>query len=1510
MKRAPIKMKKIIPILILAISGLVSNQLLAQVHELWGVTASGGQNDIGVIFKTDGSGNNETVQYSFDSPGGNLPLGKLTLASDGKFYGMTSAGGANNTGVIFQYNPTTSTYTKKFDFGGSSDAYINGANPQGSLMLASDGNLYGMTRDGGTYSYGVLFQYNPTTSTFTKKIDFNNLLNGQGPLGSLMQASDGNLYGMTIYGGSYNSGVLFQYNPTTSAFVVKVNFWGAGNGSYPVGDLMQASDGSLYGMTLNGGVNDKGVLFQYSPTTSTYTKKLDFALGNNGYMPYGSLMQASDGNIYGTMTYGGTYSNGVLFQYNPSTSSFTKKLDFASASNGSYPRGTLMQASDGNLYGTASGGTAYNGVLFQYNPSTSVCTKKLDFDNAIGTAPGSSVIEYIAVCNVNIPDANFKAALIANTAINTNLDAEIQCSEAAAYTGTITVNNLGISDLTGIEAFTSITSLNCSHNLLTNLILLTNTALTSLTCNNNLLTSIDVSSNTNLTYLMSGWNQLANLDVSFNTNLTYLECAGNLLTNINVSANTALSALICYSNQLSYLDVYANTALTAINCSYNQLTYLDLSYNSALTEVDCYNNPLLTSLNVSNGHNTIIAYFNAYQNPVLTCIQVDNVSYSTTHWTVGANIDATASFSTNCSPSSPTVWYLDADGDGYGNLADRLITPFATPGYVADSTDCDDTDNTKYQSIAFYIDADGDGYDNGSETVCFGATAPAGYSVTTAGSDCDDTDNTIHTTYQFYVDTDDDGYGVGSLVSVCAVDANTPPSFYSLNNTDCDDNDNTKYRSIAFYIDADGDGYDNGSETVCFGATAPAGYSVTTAGSDCDDTDNTIHTTYQFYVDTDDDGYGVGSLVSVCAVDANTPPSFYSLNNTDCDDNDNTKYRSIAFYIDADGDGYDNGIETVCFGATAPAGYSVTTAGSDCNDNDPSVHAILLVGATASANTVCAGTSITLSGTGATSYSWSGGITNGEAFTPSSSGTYTVTGTTNGCTNTATETITVNALPNVGSLSSLPSVCAGSQVSFIGTGAMTYSWSGGITDGVAFTPLTSGTYTVTGTNFYGCTNTATQTITVTPAYTIIASAGTNGSISPAGTSSFCGGNQTYTISPLAGYNIASVTVDGNNVGTNATYTFTAITTNHTISATFVSNGGGCPLPTAPVISGPIVFCGVPHPVYSATSSGATSFNWTVPAGITTFTGQGTSSITTTVSGTSTGSNIMTVTCTAINTCGSTPTSFTISKKPQTPTTITGPLSVCGLTTAQYSIPVTFGATSYTWTVPTGMSIVSGAGTIGITVSIATTFVGGAVKVTANNACGYYNATSLSVYGKTAPSSITGPSNVCGTTTATYTCSTVPNATSYFWTIPSTWSIVSGQNTNTIVVHLPTNVNSINYAGSVRVQAISACGTSNFNTITVNYCKSLQTVNNTEVDNNDFMSIYPNPASTEFIVSLNGNQSNLELEIYDVLGNKVINTLLTNETSTINIEQLSIGLYFVRLTDANSNIIYTQRLVKE
>jgi len=139
---------------------------------------------------------------------------------------------------------------------------------------------------------------------------------------------------------------------------------------------------------------------------------------------------------------------------------------------------------------------------------------------------------------------------------------------------------------------------------------------------------------------------------------------------------------------------------------------------------------------------------------------------------------------------------------------------------------------------------------------------------------------------------------------------------------------------------------------------------------------------------------------------------------------------------------------------------------------------------------VCAGSPVTLSGSGASSYTWSNGISNGVPFVPVATQTYTVTGTANGCSNTAQVTVTVNPSPNV-SAGSNQSVCAGSPVTLSGSGASSYTWSNGISDGVAFVPVATQLYTVTGTA-NGCSNTAQVTVTVNPSPNV--SAGTDQSI--------------------------------------------------------------------------------------------------------------------------------------------------------------------------------------------------------------------------------------------------------------------------------------------------------------------------------------------------------------------------------------------------------------------------------
>ena len=221
--------------------------------------------------------------------------------------------------------------------------------------------------------------------------------------------------------------------------------------------------------------------------------------------------------------------------------------------------------------------------------------------------------------NVYIPDANFKAYLVGNTAINTSGDADIQVSEAVAFSGIINCPSLNITDLTGIEAFVNLTQLKCYNN------------------------------------------QLSSLNLSQNTNLVVLHCVNNSITSLDVTSNTSLSWLYCSTNQLSSLDLTQNTSLAKLYCNSNQIASLDLSQNENLVVCNASSNAL-SSLDAKNGQNTSITTFKATGNPNLTCIQVDDAAYSTANWT---NIDATASFNNICVVAAPVVHIPDANFKAY-----------------------------------------------------------------------------------------------------------------------------------------------------------------------------------------------------------------------------------------------------------------------------------------------------------------------------------------------------------------------------------------------------------------------------------------------------------------------------------------------------------------------------------------------------------------------------------------------------------------------------------------------------------------------------------------------------------------------------------------------------------------------------------------------------------------------------------------------------------------------------
>jgi len=272
-----------------------------------------------------------------------------------------------------------------------------------------------------------------------------------------------------------------------------------------------------------------------------------------------------------------------------------------------------------------------------------------------------------------IPDANFEQALID---LGIDSDGIINQSVATADISgikTLNVENKEISDLTGIEQFTSIEDLNCSENQIESLDLSQNIALLTLDCSENQIESLDLSKNTVLKELYCLQNQLIGLNVSQNTAITMLACFDNQLSSLDVSQNTALLTLDCSSNQidkidisnnvsltgfscarneLSSLDISKNTALTLLYCFENLITKLDISQNIALTDLDCFNNQLI-NLDVSQNVNLQGFWCNDNQ---LTNIDVtqninlnDDANWSTTNWT---NIDAQSIFSEGCSQTT------------------------------------------------------------------------------------------------------------------------------------------------------------------------------------------------------------------------------------------------------------------------------------------------------------------------------------------------------------------------------------------------------------------------------------------------------------------------------------------------------------------------------------------------------------------------------------------------------------------------------------------------------------------------------------------------------------------------------------------------------------------------------------------------------------------------------------------------------------------------------------------
>ena len=334
------------------------------------------------------AGQTFTTLANFDGSNGSGPAGPLVQASDGNFYGVTTYGGSRNAGVAFKVTPEgVLTVLHVFC---TQNTCPDGLFPQGALLQAHDGNLYGTTFGTGAIGlYGTV--YRMTREGDLTTVHTFNGTDGASPASGLLQVKDGTFYGTTTGGGPAGYGTVFGM--TSAGALTTLHGFGFSEGNEPYAGLVQADDGNFYGTTSTGGPV-LGTVFKITPG-GILTTIHSFG-GNDGSQPSAGMVQGKDGNLYGTTYYGGPYGSGTIFKITLQ-GSLTTLHTFCSQPNdcpeGERPADSLIQATDGNFYGTTSQGGQYGwGTVFKMTPDGTMTTLH-DFNRNDGGAPSSGLVQ-------------------------------------------------------------------------------------------------------------------------------------------------------------------------------------------------------------------------------------------------------------------------------------------------------------------------------------------------------------------------------------------------------------------------------------------------------------------------------------------------------------------------------------------------------------------------------------------------------------------------------------------------------------------------------------------------------------------------------------------------------------------------------------------------------------------------------------------------------------------------------------------------------------------------------------------------------------------------------------------------------------------------------------------------------------------------------------------------------------------------------------------------------------
>ncbi len=330
--------------------------------QIYGVVSQGG--GLGSVYKVTPAGAFSTVFSFSDATTGWIPEGTVTLGTDGNYYGVTSFGGGTAVnGVLFKLTPK-GVYTVLHVFQGGSD----GEGPLAAPIEGIDGALYGTTSGNNGIFSSTVYKYTHS-GVFSTIYDFSSTTGFRPTLDEqLLQGTDGNLYAIARTGGTVDDGEIIKLSISGKLLSTYSFAGGVTGGAVPIGTLIQASDGNYYGTTEFGGTSGNGTVYKMD-TKGNVTLVHSFAKANGGgYCPLGGLVQGTDGYLYGTTASGGANGLGAIFR--TTTGGAFKQLYSFTTVIGSVPVGSLLQHTNGLFYGYANFGGAYTfGAIYSLDMS-------------------------------------------------------------------------------------------------------------------------------------------------------------------------------------------------------------------------------------------------------------------------------------------------------------------------------------------------------------------------------------------------------------------------------------------------------------------------------------------------------------------------------------------------------------------------------------------------------------------------------------------------------------------------------------------------------------------------------------------------------------------------------------------------------------------------------------------------------------------------------------------------------------------------------------------------------------------------------------------------------------------------------------------------------------------------------------------------------------------------------------------------------------------------------------